>query len=96
MATLLHMAAGALVWATHFAAIYGGTALACARGATHVIPWIIALSTLAGVAFAAAIIVRSYPRRDDFAHWMAAAVAGIATIGMLWEAIAGLVVRTCG
>lgn len=96
MATILRIAAGAVVWAVHFAVIYGGAALACARGNTSVVPWVVALSTLVGVAFTAAIIVRSYPRRDDFAHWMAAAVAGMATIAMLWEALAGLVVRTCG
>jgi predicted transporter len=96
MPTLLRMSAGALVWAAHFAAIYGATAFACARGDPRVVPWVVALSTLVGVAFSVAIIVRSYPRRDDFTHWMAAAVAAMATIAMLWEAMAGLVVRTCG
>ncbi len=96
MMTMLRMGAGAIVWAAHFAALYGATTLACARGEARAVPWIVALTTLAGVAFAAAIVVRSYPRRDDFTHWIAAAVAAMATIAMLWEAVAGLVTRTCG
>jgi hypothetical protein len=32
MATILRIAAGALVWAVHFAVIYGAAALSCARG----------------------------------------------------------------
>ena len=96
MSTFLWMSAGALVWAAHFGTIYGGTALACARGVPSLVPWVVALSTLAGVGITAAIIVRSYPQRDDFSHRMAAAVAAIAIVAMLWEALAGLVVRTCG
>lgn len=96
MSPFLRMSAGALVWAVHFAAIYGATAFACARGDPRVVPWVVALSTLVGIAITAAIVVRSYPQRDDFAHWMAAAVAAIAMVAMLWEALAGLVVRTCG
>lgn len=89
------MSAGALVWAAHFTVIYGATAVACARGDPRVVPWIVALSTLVGVALTVAVIVRSYPRREDFSHWMAAAVAALATIAMLWEALASLIVRTC-
>jgi hypothetical protein len=96
MMTLLRMSAGAIVWATHFAALYGATTVACARGEAGAVPWVVALVTLVGVMLAAAIILRSYPRRDDFAHWMAAAVAAMATIAMLWEAMAGLAVGTCG
>jgi Cu/Ag efflux pump CusA len=93
---MLRMSSGVIVWAVHFAVIYGVTALACARGNARLVPWVIGLATLFGIAFTAAIIVRSYPRRDDFAHWMAAAVAGIAMLAMVWEALAALVVRMCG
>ena len=93
--TGLRMASGGIVWAVHFAVIYGATALACARGNARLVPWVIGLATLLGVAFTAAIIVRSYPRRDAFAHWMAAAVAGIAMLAMVWEAIAAFVARSC-
>ena len=96
MRALLGIGAGALVWAAQFAVLYGGTALVCARGAAGAVPWIVVLSTLAGVAFAAAIVARAYPQRDDFAHWMAAAVAAAAAVAMLLEAIAGLVAKTCG
>jgi hypothetical protein len=93
--TALRIASGVIVWAAHFAVIYGVTALACARGDASLVPWIIGLATLLGVAFTTAIIVRSYPRRDDFAHWMAATLAGIAMLAMVWEAIAAFVARSC-
>lgn len=96
MPTVLRISAGAIVWAAHFAALYGATALSCARGDARAVPWIVALSTLLGVALVCAIILRSYPRRDDFAHWLTAAVAAIAGIAMAWEALAGFVARTCG
>ena len=96
MPTLLRMSAGAFVWAAHFAALYGLTAFACARAAAGAVPWIVGLATLAGMVAAGAIVVRAYPRRDDFAHWMTAAVAGVAIVAMFAEAVAGLVARSCG
>ena len=92
---MLRIGAGAVVWATHFAVLYGLTALACARGQPGLAPWIIALSTLAGIAIAATIVARSYPRRAAFAHWMAAAVGAVAIVAMAWEAVAGIVSRSC-
>lgn len=96
MQTVMRISAGAIVWAVHFAALYGATALSCARGDARAVPWIVGLSTLVGVAVVCAIIVRSYPRRDDFAHWLTAAVAAIAGFAMAWEALAGFVARSCG
>ena len=94
--TMLRMSSGVIVWALHFAVVYGVTALACARGNARLVPWVVGVATLLGVGFTAAIIARSYPRRDDFAHWMAAAVAGVAMLAMVWEAIAAFVARSCG
>ena len=96
MQQLLRISAGAIVWAAHFAALYGATALSCARGDARAVPWIVALSTLLGIALVSAIILRSYPRRDDFAHWLTAAVAAIAGFAMAWEALAGFVAKACG
>ena len=45
--TMLRMSSGAIVWAAHFAVIYGVTALACARGNARIVPWVIGLATLA-------------------------------------------------
>ena len=95
MSELLRMGAGAIVWAAHFAVLYGVTALACARGQPSLAPWIITLATVAGVAVAGVIGARSYRRRHDFAHWMTATVAAVAVLAMVWEAVAGLVSRSC-
>jgi hypothetical protein len=92
---MLRIGAGAIVWAAHFAVLYGATALACARDLPRVAPWVVGSATAAGVAVAVVIAVRSYRRRNDFAHWMTAAVAAVAILAMLWEALAGLVSRSC-
>jgi hypothetical protein len=95
MSEMLRIGAGALVWAAHFAVLYGVTALACARDHPRLAPWVIAIATAAGVAMAAVIAVRSYRRRNEFAHWMAAGVAAVAILAMVWEALAGFVSRSC-
>jgi hypothetical protein len=95
MIDMLRIASGAVVWAAHFTILYGITALACARAAAGVAPWGIALATAVGVAVASAIALRAYPRRDEFVHWITAAVAAIAVVAMLWEGVAGLVSRSC-
>jgi hypothetical protein len=48
------MAYGPALWALHFAALYGFTALACARGFAGAVPWVIAAATLAIAAAATA------------------------------------------
>ena len=95
MSSVLRIGAGALVWAAHFIVLYGATALACARGHGRVAPWVIAIATAAGVAMAATIVAKAYPRRSDFVQWMTAAVAAAAIVAMLWEAVAGIVSRSC-
>lgn len=95
MRTFVAIGSGAIVWAVHFAVIYGITALACARGQARIVPWVIAIATIAGVAAAAVIALRARPRRTEFASWLTAAVAAMAAVAMIWEALAGIVARTC-
>ena len=95
MSEMLRISAGAIVWAVHFAVVYGVTALACAREQPRLAPWIVTLATVAGAAIASAIVVRSYRRRDDFARWLTAAVAATAVVAMLWEALASLLAGSC-
>jgi hypothetical protein len=88
--------AGALCWALHFAAIYGLTGLACARGMPGAVPWAIAIPTVAAAAAATAVLVLARRRRDSFEHWLAAAAAGLALTAIVWEAIPALLVPACG
>jgi hypothetical protein len=93
MRRMLLMPAGALVWAVHFAAIYGFTALACARGFGHAVPWVLGF---AGAAAAAAlVIVMRAADTDEFAGWTAAAIAAAALLAVAWESAAGLLVPAC-
>ena len=41
MSAALRMALGVMVWAAHFAVVYGFTALACARGFASAAPWVV-------------------------------------------------------
>jgi hypothetical protein len=94
MVQILRISSGAIVWSLHFAAIYGITALACARSVPQVIPWTIGIATAFAFAAAAALIVLGL-RAAGFAGWMTAAVAGLALIAIAWEAVPVFVVPAC-
>jgi hypothetical protein len=83
----VRMSSGAIVWAVHFMAIYGITALACARGFPAAVPWAIGITTALALAAVIAIIV--------FSSRITAGVAGIALIAIIWEAIPVLVMPAC-
>ena len=95
MSDVLRIASGAIVWAVHFALLYGLTALACARGQPRMITWVIVIATLVAVGVAVAIVFRSYAHREQFTPWMTGAVAAIAAVAMVWEAVAGMVAGRC-
>ena len=89
------IAAGALTWAAHFALVYGITALACARGVPHAIPWAIALVGLAAVAATFAILQRSRRERATFIGWMTAASAGLALVAVVYESLPVIFLPIC-
>lgn len=96
MKTALFLSSGVIVWALHFAAIYGFTALACARGSgALVVPAIAALSGVAVVA-ALAIVVAGLRRRHEFEGWLAAALAGFALLAIVYESLPAAIVPVCG
>jgi len=84
--TVLRMFAGVLIWSAHFLLIYAFTALACTRGFERAIPYTIIGATAVGVLVLALIGRRVVPART-FADWMTIAVAAIAVLAMLWEAL---------
>ena len=92
----LRIAAGPLAWILHFAAIYGATAIACARGAPQAVPWAIGIATVAAAAACLAVIARHWPRHADFESWLAAGLAGLALFAILFQAFPVLVVPVCG
>ena len=91
----LLMSAGALCWALHFAAIYGFTGVACARGHAQAVPWAILACTLVAVLGAAAVMRLALRQRESFEHWLAAALAGAAIVAIAWEALPALLVPAC-
>jgi hypothetical protein len=93
--TALSLSAGPIAWALHFAAIYGFTGVACARGLAGAVPWAVGVATLVAGAACAAIVVAGMRRRYEFEAWLSAALAGLALLAIAWEALTVLLVRPC-
>lgn len=91
----LWISSGIAVWALHFTALYGLTALACARGQGAAVPWIVIVATAIAVTVATGIFVKGYRGRAAFVEWMTMGVAASALIGIAYEAAAGLLSPLC-
>lgn len=89
----LWMSSGVIVWALHFAAVYGFTALACARGFGAAAPWAVGVATALAAALAIALIARNLD--GEFTRWMTAAIAATALLAILWEGLPALMVTPC-
>jgi hypothetical protein len=89
------MSSGAIVWGAHFAAIYGMTALACARGFPGLVLWAIGIATLIAAGLLFFLIWISFKDIGAFVNWLGAAVAGLALLAIVWEAAAVLLVPAC-
>ena len=101
---VLRMSAGAIIWAVHFTAIYGYSALACARGFNDegtglisAVPWVIGLATVIAAALTLALIVPVVRARKtaSFTDWMRAGLAAFALNAIVLEGIAVLWVPVC-
>jgi len=101
---------GPLIWAAHFLAIYALTTLACERRGmaawfgVDAVPWFIGAATLAAVIVLVLTIsgalhsVRhdaSLPEPSGFMRWLTAAIAALALLAVLWEALPVLLVPIC-
>jgi len=91
----LWISSGIVVWALHFGALYGLTALACARGHGEAVPWIVAFASAIAAVVAAGILVKGYRGRSAFIEWMTMSVAALALLGIAYEATAGLLSPLC-
>lgn len=88
-----------VVWATHFALIYGSTALACAQQAGRWVPWIVVAATLAALVALAALAIpaaRRATRSPQLAHALPAGLGALAALAVLWEASSLFGVGACG
>ena len=91
----LTISAGVIIWALHFTAIYGFTALACARGwSGAVVPLNAAASALAAAAVLA-VIATGWRRRESFEHWLSAAIGAAALVAIVYESAPLLIVAPC-
>ena len=89
----LWMSSGIVLWALHFTAIYGFTALACARGFGAAAPWVVGASTVIAAVIGVLLILANLS--GEFTRWMTAALATAALLAIVWEGIPALMVPTC-
>jgi hypothetical protein len=86
------------LWAAHFTAIYGFTALACARHMAATVPWVVGAASIAAVVALAAIAVPAgirAVRKSALEDFLALGLGALATLAVLWEASALLWVPAC-
>jgi hypothetical protein len=93
MRELAWLSAGAAIWAVHFGALYGMTAVACARGLSEAVPWTVAIGGATAAALLLTVIARA--RRGTFVGWIAAASAAAALFAVVLESAAGLLMPPC-
>lgn len=92
----LQIHAGVIVWAMHFAAIYGFTALACARGlAATAVTWTVAIASTVAAAACIGIALAGLRAARRFESWLSAALAGMALVAIAWETLPVLTVPAC-
>jgi hypothetical protein len=91
----LWMSSGVMVWALHFTAVYGLTALACARGWNWLVAPSIGVATLVAVIALAPILAVAARRRAQFEYWLTAWIAAFGLVGIVWGALTVLLVPIC-
>ena len=88
-----------IVWAAHFGVTYGGVALACARHAPALVPWVVGgaagVALVALVAIAVPAAVRA-TREQALLDFIATGLGGLALVAVAWEASVLQSVRECG
>ena len=106
----LHVVAGPAIWGAHLGAVYGWTALACARHLSDatlfglgVVPFAIGAVTILAVAAAAAVLLaavrgrRSADETRDFTDNLSALGSALALVAIVWSGLpAVLVTAPCG
>lgn len=92
-ATALRMSSGVIVWALHFALVYGYTALACARGFGASVPSVVGGATAAAALIALGLILANLGH--EFTRWMSAALAAAALLAIVWEGLSVFMVPAC-
>lgn len=92
--TALRILAGPLLWALHFAALYGFTALACARGGAAAIPWVAAVATLLLGGAVGLLMVKL--SKEQFIDWLSAALAALSLLAIVWQGLPVLLIALCG
>jgi hypothetical protein len=87
-----------IVWAAHFAVIYGFTTLACAREMAVAVPWVVGAASLAALIVLGAIAVPAgmrAARTHQLPDFLAVGLGGLAVIAVVWEGSSPLWISAC-
>lgn len=99
--TALGLSAGFLIWAAHFTLIYALTAVTCSRGYIGVgtLRTSLFAATVVALILTFAVLPRALKPRSgrtlSFLGETGALVAGLAMIGILWNAVPVLFLPVC-
>ena len=96
VAATFRITAGGIAWVLHFAAIYGITALACARAMPALVQPAIAFATLIAGAACVVIAWRAWREREAFIGWLSGAMAAMALFAIVLQALPAWQVSPCG
>ena len=100
---VLRVLYGALIWAVHFAAVYGATSWLCTHGGAtlqwlgvSVVKWtVVVVSVLALAACAVVIVAAGRAAQRGFWPWITAGVAALAALAIAWEALTAMLATAC-
>lgn len=82
-----------LAWAAHFTVAYGYTAIACARGHTAHLAWIVSAAGVVAAGVAAIVVWRSLARGDR--DWLGAGTGGLALFAIALETLPPWMAAPC-
>ena len=87
-----------IIWAAHCAVAYGFTALACARGMSAAVSWVVGVASVAALVALAIIAVPAgvrAARTPHFTQFMKFGLGALAATAVVWEASSLLWLPAC-
>ncbi|MCW5695586.1 MAG: hypothetical protein KIS96_02505 [Bauldia sp.] len=98
-AALPFLFAGLIVWAVRFLAVYGFTAIACVNGWSGAVPVVIVAASVVAIAVNGVVIAAGLRRNGSeagrFLGLIAAAVAALSIIAIVFETLPAFLVDAC-
>lgn len=105
--SFLRLFSGPIIWALHFLFIYGFTGITCARPALRqdwlglsLTAWAVILASIVAILAIVLVNIRRWrtdiePSNIIFTQWTATALAILAVVAIIWEAVPVFLIPAC-